>query len=888
MSLFRKRKPDAETPAHKQQHTSNGADKAGARTKRAPANSRPAKNADGAKPRRRAKLFTQILLSFIALSLVTALAGGMLNIAMMRRYVQDSTLNGLLSSARNVAGLALRSNGELKTFTAQQLDEWERLTGAQVVIVKNDMSLLTRQTIQNRRQTVTVVWPDPLRQYVNQSTQFSALDDMDDDEDSRILSAIDFALVSTVLAGNTVSDIRSFDFMEGTWAFAGVPVMHGEIVRGAVLLCQPISSIDVVTRNMSLLTSFAAAVSAAVAILLATLLTNRIVRPLARMTRTAQRMAEGNYGERIRDRSNTAELGQLSDALNLLSGNLNTSIRSLNQEKIKMELVLSGIAEGIIAINQIGNMVHCNDVAVGLLELNDDDAGLDVYHLTARSPIFGMLIQVLDGGDTINSTWKNGKGQSVSTTVSPIMMGDEIVGAVGLVRDVSEAERLEQLRRDYVANISHELRTPLTGIRGMVEPLIDGVYDTELEKQECYMIIYQETRRLERLITDMLDISRLQDGRVHIDLEEMQVGSMLDAVVRRLERRAFDQQVELRVVADDDPVVMGNEDRIMQVLIILVDNALKFTPAGGSITLQTRLSKEDGLLWLSVRDTGSGIAAEDLPYIFERFYKADKSRMETRGTGLGLAIARLVVELMGGTIWCESELGHGTKFEFSLHLQGWEPGASDRSGDSDEWATADDKPALRAPQDVTPAVIVVRELSAEPKDTADGEERAESNDAATEASSAQAADSAEADATADAANAEPTEAANAALSEADAADEAAQPEGADAQPEGSSHHEAVYSWKDIVVTEAAAQADGLPQDGAADQPAATENATESASDSSSDAAPKPEPQQADAVDADAHGAKPDALEAEQPSAEPKAPAGYVGQHEAKAKPANDQ
>ncbi|MGN0743107.1 MAG: ATP-binding protein, partial [Candidatus Fimadaptatus sp.] len=441
----------------------------------------------------------------------------------------------------------------------------------------------------------------------------------------------------------------------------------------AVLLCQPLSQIDYVAHNISLIMSLAVSISTLFAIMLSLLLTQRIVQPISAMNRTAQRMANGNYGERVTV-PGTTEIAQLGESLNLLSGNLYTTIRSLNQEKVKMELVLSGIGEGIIAINQIGKMVHCNDAAVKLLELHNEDAQLDVYALTERSPLIGMLIQVLESGETLNGGWKNGAGQSVAATVSPIRMGEDLVGAVGLVRDVSEAERLEQLRRDYVANISHELRTPLTGIRGMVEPLIDGVYDTEAEKQECYHIIYQETRRLERLITDMLDISRLQDGRIHIDLEEMQVHGILEAAARRLEKRASDEGVRLAVEPGEDPAILGNEDRIMQVLIILIDNALKFTPAGGSVTLRTRTA--EGMLWISVRDTGAGIAREDLPYIFERFYKADKSRMETRGTGLGLAIARLVVELMGGTIWCESELGRGSTFEFSVKLAE-EPSAAD-------------------------------------------------------------------------------------------------------------------------------------------------------------------------------------------------------------------
>lgn len=663
--------------------------KAGARTKRAPAKKHILRNRVramlGKEPLpasapRRTRLFTQLLLSFLVMILVMVFITGTLNTTLVRNYVQDSSMQALLARAKDIASLMVRPGGSLKVINVQQLDEWERFTDAQVILINTDMTLITRQTLRNRRLTVTRAVDEaspapnttsaPTAEQAAVDAQSDTLDTSDTSEDTQldgaqILSAIDYELVSRVLAGNTVSDVRQFDFMEGTWAFAGTPIISGSRVDGAVLLCQPLSQISDISRNISFIMLVAVSVTMVFAIMLALLLTQRTVQPIAAMTRTAQRMANGNYGERV-NVPTTTEIAQLGETLNLLSGNLSTTIRSLNQEKVKMELVLSGIGEGILAINQVGKMVHCNDAAVKLLELHENDAQLDVYQLTERSPLIGMLIQVLETGEGLSGGWKNGVGQSVAATVSPIRMGDDLMGAVGLVRDVSEAERLEQLRRDYVANISHELRTPLTGIRGMVEPLIDGVYDTEAEKQECYQIIYQETRRLERLITDMLDISRLQDGRIHIELEEMQIHGILEAAARRLERRAADEGVHLSTAPGPDPVVLGNEDRIMQVLIILIDNALKFTPSGGSVTLHTRIA--EGMLWISVRDTGAGIAKEDLPYIFERFYKADKSRMETRGTGLGLAIARLVVELMGGTIWCESEVGRGSSFEFSVQL----------------------------------------------------------------------------------------------------------------------------------------------------------------------------------------------------------------------------
>ncbi len=696
----RRAQEDAHGRAHRKKHKSSSA---GARSRRAPAKKHMTfKNRVRAllgkpplpdAPPKRTRLFTQMLLSFIVLTLVTSFVAGALNVTLVRNYVQDSSMETLLDRVAAIADMVVRPGGSLKVINVQQLDEWERLTNAQVILINTDMTLVTRQMLRNRRLTVTMDMDTTQTQAVDD--EGAAQDAVDaeasgdaSDVDNTQIGAIDYELVSSILSGQTVADVRQFDFMEGTWLFAGVPINMGGQVDGGVLLCQPLSQIDGVSRNISLIMSLAVSISTLFAIMLSLLLTQRIVQPVAAMTRTAQRMANGNYGERVTIPT-TTEIAQLGESLNHLSGNLYTTIRSLNQEKIKMELVLSGIGEGIMAINQIGKMVHCNDAAVKLLELREEDAECDVYELTERSPLIGMLIQVLETGETLDGGWKNGAGQSVSATVSPIRMGDDLVGAVGLVRDVSEAERLEQLRRDYVADVSHELRTPLTGIRGMVEPLIDGVYDTEAEKQDCYHIIYQETLRLERLITDMLDISRLQDGRIHIDLEEMQVHGVLEAAARRLEKRADDEGVRLIVEQGEDPVVLGNEDRIMQVLIILIDNALKFTPAGGSVTLRTRLA--EGMLWLSVRDTGAGIAKDDLPYIFERFYKADKSRMETRGTGLGLAIARLVVELMGGTIWCESELGHGSTFEFSLKLAGQADGAAD-TDESDKSDLQTDEP----------------------------------------------------------------------------------------------------------------------------------------------------------------------------------------------------
>ena len=250
--------------------------------------------------------------------------------------------------------------------------------------------------------------------------------------------------------------------------------------------------------------------------------------------------------------------------------------------------------------------------------------------------------------------------------MSAVMDGEHVTGAVVLLRDVSESARLEQLRRDYIANISHELRTPLTGIRGMVEPLIDGYMDTEEEKQDCYRVIYKETIRLEHLISDMLDVSRLQAGVARMELEEIGVEGILQAARRQILPRAQEAGIEVRVEAGANLTAMADEERVMQVLLILLDNALSFTPTGGAITLYARSEHGGEKTVIGVRDTGTGIESRDLPYIWERFYKADRSRMRMSGTGLGLAIAKLAVERMGGTIDVVTEVGKGSDFFVTL------------------------------------------------------------------------------------------------------------------------------------------------------------------------------------------------------------------------------
>ncbi len=486
---------------------------------------------------------------------------------------------------------------------------------------------------------------------------------------SRVFEALEIELIKEILNGESVAGVREMSFMDGKVLYAGVPVRGVSGIIGAAILYRSFTEIEDLTTRMWLMFFMTGLPASMLALYVAWGLSRRVAKPIQTVTEAARRMAEGQYGEPVileqRD-----EIGVLGDVLSGMSLKLKQTIGDLKDEKSKLEQILVGIGEGIVAVNRTGNVVHYNNAALELLELSAWNAEAAPETARHRQTLTEMLCKAASSGERTNSTWKNNAGRSIAVKVWP-MTGEEgeVLGAVALLRDVSEEERLEQMRKDYIANISHELRTPLTGIRGMVEPLMDGYIETEEEKAECYRIIHQEAGRLEKMIGEMLELSRLQAGRAAIVLEPVEAEDAMEAAYSRMLKRAQEAGVTLQAeISAPLPKVLGNDDRILQVLIILMDNALSFTQPGGTVTLTAR--SQGRYVYLGVADTGAGIDPADLPYIWERFYKADKSRLRTTGTGLGLAIAKQIVEYMDGMITVQSEPGKGSAFEFSLRIFG--------------------------------------------------------------------------------------------------------------------------------------------------------------------------------------------------------------------------
>lgn len=451
------------------------------------------------------------------------------------------------------------------------------------------------------------------------------------------------------------------EVMNGNLVVVAVPITFMDEVIGAVFMAQSMTEI---MGGMQALTNTLALSLLLVGLLMLPVVlffASRMVRPITRMRTVALTMAGGDLTARAEDGSND-EYGELGRALNHLSSELGSTISSLQMERNRLQSLINGLSEGIIAVDAKGATTLINPAVYGLLNLQSTDDNVRA----AAPDVFAMFDQALSSAQAVKKTvWQGDVALHIS--VSPLLLqSGEVTGCVGIVSDVTSAERLEQTRRDYVANVSHELRTPLTAMRALIEPLRDGLVKTEEQRQQIYDVVLRETMRLSRLVNDMLELSRLQSGTASLSRSVFAPLPLFSLIHETYSAYAEDyQQTFVYDVPEDLPSVWGNPDRTQQVLIVLLDNAFKYTPEGGVVTLSA--CAEGDVVRVRVRDTGVGIPAADLPHVFDRFYKVDKSH-HSKGTGLGLAIAYEIMKHLGEEMSVTSEPGRGSCFTFTLHI----------------------------------------------------------------------------------------------------------------------------------------------------------------------------------------------------------------------------
>lgn len=390
------------------------------------------------------------------------------------------------------------------------------------------------------------------------------------------------------------------------------------------------------------------------------------MKPIAELRDVAVSVAAGNLDSRANEYAD-GELGELGKALNNLSYQLSRNMYTLILERNRLKQMIDGLSEGIVAVDNEGQVTHMNPAMDKMftkqkLALHLPDPRMKMI---PDKSIWEDFDGVIKTGEPMTRNMEV-RDMILRITITPLV--DEIgsiAGAVGLFSDITQMERLEKTRRDYVSNVSHELRTPLTAMRALIEPLKEGMVTAETDRMRYYDIILREIMRLSRLINDQLELSRLQSGTISIEKKRMRIDDLIYDTCERYSTIAEEKGLTLNVLTDfgDFPVVYGNADRIEQMLIILLDNAIKYTEQG-SVNVSGKWDEEK--VTISVKDTGVGIEESDLPYVFDRFYKVDKAH-SGKGSGLGLSIASELLKKMGEEISVSSEKGEGSEFSFTIH-----------------------------------------------------------------------------------------------------------------------------------------------------------------------------------------------------------------------------
>ncbi|HRX59048.1 MAG TPA: histidine kinase dimerization/phospho-acceptor domain-containing protein [Eubacteriales bacterium] len=432
-------------------------------------------------------------------------------------------------------------------------------------------------------------------------------------------------------------------------------------IVGAILMSRP--TYEVYSSLMGFVRALilSSVIAAVFMVIPAYFISRRMTNPIRRMTHASAAMAGGDFSVRAEENRGD-EIGQLGIALNHLSDQIRRNISDLVLARNRLHMILDGLQEGVIALEADNTLIYKNQAACQLLGVCAEQELLSVL-----APVLPLCEKVLLG-ENAQSVMLDVGEKKLLMVVSLSQETSEVApGTVIVVQDVTAAERLEQTRRDYVANVSHELRTPIASIRSLAETLNDGLVKSADDRSRYYGYILRESLRLSRLINDLLELSRLQSGAIALEKKPFDLGGVVSEVTEQMGLVASYSGIRIETEWDcEQPVtVNSNRDRIEQVLIALVDNAIKFASDDGLITLEFSMPENGEKVLVAVKNTGH-IGEADISHLFERFYKADTSHSDG-GTGLGLAIVHEILTHLGETIEAKNEDGNAV-FRFTIGL----------------------------------------------------------------------------------------------------------------------------------------------------------------------------------------------------------------------------
>lgn len=575
----------------------------------------------------------RIAFPYVSLILVTMLALGVYITSFVRQTYLNDLESKLAAEARMIGDVItpdLESAGASPNFDPQA-KHWDDILKARVTIIAPDGT----------------VWGE------SEQDRASMTNHSDRPE------------VIQALATGEGSSIRFSQTLGVNMMYTAVSVFKNNAPVALVRVALPLEQVNANIANLQRVLIAVTVMVTAVALLLAVIIAGRISRPVRSLTQSAWKLASSDPTVQPIAPSRD-EISQLAQVFNIMSTRLSSEIDDLETERTTLDAVLQKMTDGVLIVDELGRVQLVNPAAIKIFSISQPDPiSKPLIEVVRHHQPEEMWQRCRATGEAQRVDFEIGHRlslQGIATSLSPAISGSTLL----LFQDLTRQRQTEAMRRDFISNVSHELRTPLAALKALTETLQSGALEDPPAARRFLEQMETEVDSLSLMVNELLELSRIESGRVPLNIEPTPPLNIVNPAVDRLRLQAERAGLTLSIECTDElPAVLADANRVQQVVVNLLHNAIKFTQAGGQVNVT--VTRQDHEIRFAISDTGIGIAAEDLPRIFERFYKVDRSRA-TSGTGLGLAIARHLVEAHGGKIWAESEVGKGSTFYFTIPL----------------------------------------------------------------------------------------------------------------------------------------------------------------------------------------------------------------------------
>lgn len=475
----------------------------------------------------------------------------------------------------------------------------------------------------------------------------------------------DYDLLGLWIVDEAIEQVKPVEYTDDNNKYLksiAVPIISSNNdVIGAIYISADLSSVEENMKSINSVITSATIWALCITALLGNLLSKTFTGPIKEVTSKAERLAKGDFGQTITVKSRD-EVGQLTKMFNYLTVRLKSTLDEMYREKNKVEIILTNMTDGIIAVNAEGMVIHANPAAYNIFNVHKEDLYDKRFDDVSSMLELGITFDDLLSDSEKNFNILNINNLIIKISTVPILNEhNETEGAMLVLQDVTEQEKLDKMRKEFVANVSHELRTPLTTIKSYTETLLDGALENKEYTVNFLKVIDSESERMTRLVKDLLQLSKLDYDKMEWNMKRLNMLTVIrDCVVKmEISAKLKNQDIAFEALGELCEI-NGDKDRIEQVIINIISNAIKYTPENGSIKVTA--NRLGNSVEVRIADTGMGIPKEDLPRLFERFYRVDKARSRAMGgTGLGLSIAKNIVEAHKGTIRIESEYRKGTE-----------------------------------------------------------------------------------------------------------------------------------------------------------------------------------------------------------------------------------